>query len=226
MIWLLVIVLAFPGAAIGRKKPKTKSPLDDYVAQASSRNAAAAGSSAGSLWSDSAPLADLGRDLRAFRVDDLVTIVVQENASATASGSVDTTRSSNAAASVSALAGVTRAAGPLSSLAGLSSDRRLQGEGATARQTSLSTVLAARVTRVLPNGYLVVEGTKTVQVNSEQQIVRVRGVARPADLASGNVVRSDRLAQVEIVLNGKGVVGDAIGRPNFLYRLLMGLLPF
>ena len=27
-------------------------------------------------------------------------------------------------------------------------------------------------------------------------------------------------------INGKGVVGDAIRRPNFLYRLILGLLPF
>jgi flagellar L-ring protein precursor FlgH len=31
---------------------------------------------------------------------------------------------------------------------------------------------------------------------------------------------------MEIRLNGKGVVADAIRRPNFLYRLLLGLLPF
>jgi hypothetical protein len=39
-------------------------------------------------------------------------------------------------------------------------------------------------------------------------------------------VRSDRLANLEIHVNGKGVVGDAIRRPHFLYRLLLGLLPF
>jgi len=27
-------------------------------------------------------------------------------------------------------------------------------------------------------------------------------------------------------INGKGVVNDVIHRPNFLYRILLGLLPF
>jgi flagellar L-ring protein FlgH len=49
---------------------------------------------------------------------------------------------------------------------------------------------------------------------------------RPADLAHDNSVPSDRLAQMDIRLNGKGVVGDAIRRPNILYRLLLGILPF
>jgi hypothetical protein len=31
---------------------------------------------------------------------------------------------------------------------------------------------------------------------------------------------------MEIQVNGKGVVADAVHRPNFVYRLLLGLLPF
>ena len=86
--------------------------------------------------------------------------------------------------------------------------------------------MSARVTRVLPNGYLMLEGSKLVQINSEHQTVTVRGVVRPADLAPDNSVPSDRLAQMEIQLNGKGVVGDAIRRPFILWRLLIGILPF
>jgi flagellar L-ring protein precursor FlgH len=63
-------------------------------------------------------------------------------------------------------------------------------------------------------------------VNSERQTITVRGVVRPADIGPDNVVRSDRLGQLEVRVNGKGVVGDAIKRPFFLYRLLLGLLPF
>ena len=79
---------------------------------------------------------------------------------------------------------------------------------------------------MLPNGNLLLEGAKEVQVNSERQAVMVRGVIRPADLAPGNVVTSDRLAQLEVRVNGRGVVGDAVRRPFFLYRILLGLLPF
>jgi len=71
-----------------------------------------------------------------------------------------------------------------------------------------------------------VEGNKDIAINSERQQVQVRGVLRWNDLSPGNVVRSDRLAELEIRVNGKGVVGDAIRQPNFLYRLLLGLLPF
>jgi flagellar L-ring protein precursor FlgH len=78
----------------------------------------------------------------------------------------------------------------------------------------------------LPNGFLVLEGSKNVQINSQWQTVTVRGVIRPADLTAANTVPSERVGQLEVKLDGKGVVKDAIRRPNFLYRLLLGVIPF
>ena len=65
-----------------------------------------------------------------------------------------------------------------------------------------------------------------MQVNSEHQEITVRGIIRPIDLSPGNVIDSSQLAQMEIKINGKGVVTDAVRRPNILYRLILGLLPF
>jgi flagellar L-ring protein precursor FlgH len=180
----------------------------------------------GSIWQPGGVLADLARDLKARQVDDLVTIVVSESASAVSKGTTKTSRKSQAAYSVTSLFKKTNPGGALANLAGASGSHSLDGEGTTTRENTLTTTLSARVTNVLPNGYLLLEGTKTVMVNSELQVVTVRGVARPADISFDNQVVSDRLAQMEIRINGKGVVGDAIRRPFFLYRLLLGLLPF
>jgi len=102
----------------------------------------------------------------------------------------------------------------------------LDGEGTTSRVTTLTDTISARVVAVLPNGYLVLEGKKAIVVNSEHQVVTVRGVARPADLTPNNTVASTSLAQLDVRIDGKGVVNDAIRRPFFLYRLLLGLMPF
>jgi len=148
------------------------------------------------------------------------------NPSAVATGATQTSRKSSVQASISSLAGPKSATGALNNLANTSNDTELNGSGTTSRNTTLSTTLSARVTHVLPNGYLVLEGTKDVQVNSEHQFVKVRGIVRPVDLTPGNVVMSTQIAQLEINIDGKGVVNDAIHRPMFLYRLLLGLLPF
>jgi flagellar L-ring protein precursor FlgH len=209
-----------------KDQAKQTSALDKYIQEASQPATANAVPANGSLWSPSARFSDLASDLRARRVDDIVTIVVQESASAASTGTTKSSRTSSAKSNIAALGGITRATGPLANLANLGSSSTLDGEGATSRQTTLTTTVSARVTHVLSNGNLVVEGTKNVTINSENQIITIRGVLRPIDLDTSNTIQSARLAQMEVQVNGKGVVGDVIRRPNILYRLFLGILPF
>ena len=111
-------------------------------------------------------MADAARDVRASQLDDVLTIVVAEQASAVTTGTTKTQRSSSTKNSVAALVGITKAAGPLANLAGVSGDTQLAGQGTTSRVTTLSTTLTAHVTHVLPNGVLVVEASKDVQILS------------------------------------------------------------
>jgi flagellar L-ring protein precursor FlgH len=219
----LMLAAALWGAK--KKSPAAQAtPLDNYVREAETRLAAAGVATPGSIWVPGSRLADAARDLRASQVDDLLTIVVNEQASAVTTGTTKTQRTASTKNSVAALAGAASPA--LANLAAISGDTQLAGQGTTSRVTTLGTTLTARVTHVLPNGALVVEATKNIQINSEYQTITVRGVVRPADIDATNSVLSNRVGQLEVQVNGKGVVGDAIRRPFFLYRLLLGLLPF
>lgn len=184
------------------------------------------GGSPGSLFTPSGRLSDAARDLRAGQVDDTVTIVVSESLAAVASGVSNTSRKSSAVSTISALAGTVSAGSRLANPLGLTGDQELASNGQTSRNLTLTTTLSARVVDVMPNGTLVVEGTRDIGVNSEKQTITVRGLVRPADLSSLNSVLSTQIANLQIHVTGKGVVGDAIRRPHFLYRLLLGLLPF
>jgi flagellar L-ring protein precursor FlgH len=182
--------------------------------------------SPGSLFTSWGLLADTARDLRARNVGDLVTIIVSDRASAVARGVTNTARKSSAANSIASLGGALPAANPLSGLVDLSNAQQLQGEGQTSRNMTLFTTISAQVVDVLPNGVLLIEGSKDVSINSERQIVSLTGMIRPYDLTTANTIRSDQVADLAIRVNGKGVVGDAIRRPFVLYRVLLGLLPF
>jgi flagellar L-ring protein FlgH len=229
---LLLTAALCSGAGNHEGKDKKKgdlepSPLEKYIMDATSDYSSPdLAHSAGSAWSPTALYSNLGMDVRATRVDDLVTIVVNETFSAVATGDVKTARQSSAQSAITAAGGVTRATGPLANLLKSNTQTALQGTGETSRGAVLTANLSARVVRVLPNGYLVIEGTKRVQVSSENQVVTVRGVIRPVDLDTANSIASNRIAQMEVLVNGKGVVNDSIHRPNFLYRLLLGILPF
>jgi flagellar L-ring protein precursor FlgH len=212
-----------------KKKPKAVEPsmLDKYLSSASAaHDMESADVLPGAIWSPAARLNDLARDLRASQVNDVVTVVVTETINAASGGASTTERASSANASITSLVGPKSPTGALANLLNQTGDQKINGTGTTTRTATLSAVLTARVVKVLPGGLLYIEGAKDLQVNSEQQAITVRGIIRTADITTTNTVGSVQIADMEIRLNGKGIVGDAIRRPNALYRLLLGLLPF
>jgi flagellar L-ring protein precursor FlgH len=224
----VVIILCGPAIARNTKRPVSQatpvSALDRLLTGTESGSPTSP--TVGSLYTPDGSLADIAMDFRATRVGDVVTVIVAEQASANSQGTTSTKRTSSANASVSSLLGPKVATGALANLANLSGQQQLQGQGATSRITTLTTTLSARVLKVLPNGNLIVEGTKAVAINSEVQNVSLRGIVRPIDIGPDNSITSSRVADLEVRINGRGVVNDAIHRPNFLYRLLLGVLPF
>jgi flagellar L-ring protein FlgH len=222
-MWLVLL-----GAPLSARKAPTTTPppsLDQHVQEVNDKSRQLAGATPGSLYFPNGRLSDAVRDVRASQLYDLITIVVLDNSSAVSTGVTNTARKSSVSAAVTALAGPKSATGALSNLANASNNTQLQGQGTTSRGTTLSTTITAEVTAVLPNGNLVVKGQKQISVNADKQVIAIQGIVRPEDLTQ-NSVPSDRVARMEISVNGKGVVNDAVKRPFVLYRLLLGLLPF
>lgn len=183
-----------------------------------------AAQSNGSLFVPEGKLVNFARDAEASQVGDLVTIVVNDTASALASGNSTSSRKSSASSNITSLYGATSA--KLSNLLGTAGDVELAGTGQTSRNMTITTTISARVIQVTPNGSLLVEGVKNIGVNSEKQTITLQGLIRPVDLTTANTILSNQVANLSIQVNGKGVVGDAIRRPHLLARILLGLLPF
>ncbi len=184
------------------------------------------GPAAGSLYVSTGFLGEVSRDPKAAQVGDLVTVQIAEQASALTSGATAQARTSSADSSIPALLGIPGARNPLVNLLSSTGDSSLQGQGSTSRTTSVTAVLTTHVTHVMPNGNIIIEGGKEILVNSERQVVWLRGVVRPADITPGNAVPSSRIGLMDLRVNGRGVVDDAIRRPNLLYRILQKILPF
>lgn len=231
-VWIALALLAGLFAAPAcAKSPKKASPSPPEA----SREAwirdlqaleAAKSISPGSLYTDSGRYGDLARDFRASRKGDLITVVVSDQSSAVSTGATAASRNSSASAKVGSLFGNRAALDALSNLANLSGNTKLDGSGSTSRSNTLTATVSGRIVEVLPSGDFLIEAVKQVDINSEKQSVLIRGVVRWNDIGPSNLVRSDRIGQMQLQVNGKGVVGDAIRRPNLIYRLLMGILPF
>lgn len=95
----------------------------------------------------------------------------------------------------------------------------VSGTGSTTQSGRFSTRLSAVVREVLPNGNLVIEGTRWVMVNKEVQSVVLTGIIRRDDVRSDNTVLSEDIANAEIRAEGKGVIADR-QRRGFITRLL------
>ena len=67
------------------------------------------------------------------------------------------------------------------------------------------------------DGTLVLEGTRIVELDGEQQITQLTGRVRPEDVRSDNSVYSYHLADAVISYSGRGVVADAQRRSVFNY---------
>jgi len=165
----------------------------------------------GSLWGKNSRA--LVEDFRARRVGDTITILVQETASASSSATTKTSRgdSVNFGGITGSLSGILRPFGIRRGLPGpfdVSAKTDTSGQGQTNRSGSLVTKLTAVVKEVLPNGNLVIEGSRVVGVNAEKQRIVITGVVRPQDIGSDNTVSSIALANATVQYDGKGPVGD------------------
>ena len=167
-------------------------------------------------------MAGLSSDLRARRVNDLVTIRVIENVTGLGSADSNLDKKSSGSAGVSNLFGLeSRLPGAINpaNMVGFGTSTSFQGGGSTSRSGALSAVLTARVEEVLPNGNLVVQGVREIEINGDRQMLVLTGVVRPTDISSGNVVPSTAIGQMRIRYFGRGLMKDNLS-PGWLVKVL------
>lgn len=78
---------------------------------------------------------------------------------------------------------------------------------------------------VLPNGMLVIEGSRVVSYAGEQWFSVIRGMVRPADIRADNSVDSNRIADARIDILPKGTISDPAGK-GWLTHAVEALTPY
>ena len=180
----------------------------------------------GSLWQDKQTVGDL----RAHRLNDLVTIKIAETTTATSKADVTTARAgSNALAAPSVLSALASLGigGGAASTAGYttSTTNKFAGNGVTDRSAVFTTTITARVVKVLGNGNLIFEGFRDIQLNNEKQRLYVAGMLDPARLDTTNTIASAQVAELRVGYGGQGVVDETL-KPGYVSRLLSFIWPF
>lgn len=173
---------------------------------------------------------------KASRVHDSVTIIVAENTSSDISSSNDLKRdSSNSMILESWLTpklsgglGTTqqgKAAGGDSPTIAYTNNRKHKSDSTIARTQVFSTTLTGKVIDVHPNGYLVIEAKKSVNVNGEAQVVTVTGSVNPEHMDSNSAVKAEYVMDMAINYTGAGPM-TRMDKRGWGSKLIDFLTPF
>lgn len=184
---------------------------------------------ADSLWHDEVAR-PMFADRRAAGVGDILTVVVQENNSASKDKNTRTTKSSGMDASIAsflyspAASGLLTKGGQMPALK-YNSKNEFDGGGAIQNSERILAKFAVRVIDVLPNRNLVIEGTRETAFSGEEQTIVLRGVVRPADISPDNNVQSHAIADATIKFVSKGALSDS-QRKGWFSKVWDKLTPF
>ncbi|HPY96768.1 MAG TPA: flagellar basal body L-ring protein FlgH [Candidatus Cloacimonadota bacterium] len=155
-------------------------------------------------------------DHKSFTVGDILTVIITESSSAKAGASSQTDRSFNHGFNTEAGKGPLDFI-PLSGL-GTSAGNSSKGDANTSREGSLKANMTVRIVSIDDNGNLVIQGTKSVLINGEEEITSLEGTVRSQDVSANNTVSSNNIADAKIEYKGKGVVAEA-SKVGFITRI-------
>ena len=158
-------------------------------------------------------------DRRAMKPDDLITVIISENATANfttnkayngTSGGVVTPPSIQYGGADEEQQRIAQELNNQSAytLTKANNTTNFTGGGNQSHTDSINATITARIIKVLENGNYFIAGQKEILVDGEKQILQVSGVVRPYDVEKNNTVQSRYLADAKIAYRSVGPISQ------------------
>lgn len=168
----------------------------------------------GSLWSDATSNPLLDRIAR--NAGDILTVIISETSSATLTAKTTAAKQDSTTVDpVRLFSWLSLTPNALTTSATNSNS----GDGATLQNGRLTARVTVLVKQAHPNRTLVIEGTRTVVINKETQTFRLSGIVRRDDIRPDNTLLSEKIAEAQIAMEGKGLLNER-QRRGILTRIL------
>ncbi len=159
---------------------------------------------AGSLYRENGNMA-LFQDRRAYRIGDMLTVLLSEQTTSSKNADTSYSKSTQVKADAPKIAGKT-----LKKLsADVDADRNFDGSASSSQGNKLNGSITVLVQKVLPNGILVVSGEKWINLNQDDEYIRLTGLVRSEDIDRDNQVPSQRVGDARISYSGRGTLADS-----------------
>lgn len=181
---------------------------------------------ADSLWERRDPrYAFLFQDNRARSVGDTLIVTITENTVANEQDQKTLSRTTSGSGQIQTFDLLRTAAGnnnggsnSLQQFPSQTTNYQFAGSAQNTVSRVFTDRMAVTVVDVLPNGNLVLEGYRSRVVAGEERVLRITGVARPADIGVGNIIPSASVANFRISYLGRGP-STQNNKQGFLTRL-------
>lgn len=230
---LLYAILFLSGCTANLTDPEIDFEPPVYVEQMPSREDQKDFGSVGSIFGQGEN--PLFSDHKAMHVNDIVTVVISENAKSANSGSKQLSEddSLGLGGGVFAAGGTNSAVNSaVKKLNGLTnvgfdaaSSSAYTGKGSSTRDASLSTTVSARIVKVLQNGNYFISGKREILVDEQKQIIQIGGVIRPYDIDQYNRINSSQISDAKILYKTEGDV-DRATKQGWGSKLMQSAWPF
>ena len=181
-----------------------------------------------SLWRDDSK--SMFADKRGVTTGDIITIVIQENTTASKDNKTATSKQAAMDASISTFfysptaSGLLTKGGQLPALK-YSSKNDFSGGGTINNSEQIIARIAVKVVDVMPNRTLVIEGRRETAFGGEKQEMILRGIVRTDDVLANNTVFSYNVADASIRINSRGAVSDT-QRKGWFTKIWDFITPF
>jgi flagellar L-ring protein precursor FlgH len=167
----------------------------------------------------------LFEDRRPRNVGDTLTIVLQENVSASKSSSANASRSGSTSFGFDAVPRYLEGLfGNNRATVDTSGDNTFSGKGGANANNTFSGTLTVTVDQVLVNGNLHVVGEKQIAINQGTEFIRFSGVVNPRTISGQNAVVSTQVADARIEYVGNGYINEAQNM-GWMQRFFLNLSP-
>jgi flagellar L-ring protein precursor FlgH len=166
---------------------------------------ATAAPSAGAIYREG-PGLRLYTDRKAREVGDIVTINLSERTQASTRANTAITKESTNTMSGTVFGAPVTVDGQDILDNSLSNSRDFAGDGNSTQSNQITGTLTAQVVQKLPNGNLVIQGSKELTLNQGNELIQVQGIIRTADIGPDNTIASTRVADARIVYGGRGPI--------------------
>ncbi len=176
-----------------------------------------------SLWNNSTDekFRSLYSDNKAYKVGDIVTILVSETVSLTQNDSADDKRKGLVSSALSFIGTVGNLA--LDKFIPINGDDQGRTETDNTAQSQVITRIAATIVETDQNGNLIIEGRKETKVGQDVRELLIQGKVRPADITAQNTVDSFKIANAKIWYNGNVVFEQDPSEQSWVGYILSGI---